>query len=255
VRATVRHARARIAESIPADGFDAHRYISHVKFDRSVIERLEICNVTSAATLSIVRASAVDGSTGTTSSLDFLPLSEKRWQKLADCGPVAVYQNLRAMPRAWFVREVTTLSESALMGAIRSGRLPSGEPFEPGETALRETETPRLSSGRSADAHVSVARYEPQLITLETHNAVPGLLVLSEVFYSGWRARIDDARADIYRVDGSLRGIPVPAGDHRVVLTYLPASFRNGLLLTGTALFLLCAGLLVSRRRLLFRRA
>src|SRR4029453_12173394 len=102
VKATIRHRRARIAESLPAEGFQAHRYISLIEFDRSVIVRLEISYARPDATLSIVRASLLDSSTGSARSLDFLPLPEGRWRKLEDLGPVSVYQNLKALPTAGF---------------------------------------------------------------------------------------------------------------------------------------------------------
>jgi hypothetical protein len=251
VKATIRHRRARVAESLPAEGFEAHRYISLIEFDRSVIERLEIIYARPDATLSIVRASLLDSATSSARSLDFLPLPEDRWRKLADRGPVSVYQNLKALPRAWFTGSILALPQTAVMSAITSGKLPSGEPFEPSETALLEGDGRSMSpvAGRSADARVSIMRHEPQHITLETHNAEPGFLVLSEIYYGGWRARIDGAKADIYRTDQTLRGIRVPPGDHRIELSYLPASFRNGLLCASAGLLLLCAGAFLSRRR------
>src|SRR5262249_1598726 len=120
VQTTIRHRRARIAESVPAEGFEAHRYISRIEFDRVPVERLEISCAPSHATLAIVRASLIDSLTNSARSLDLLPLSETRWQKLEDCGPVAVYRNLKWMPRAWFVRQVMALPESELMSAITS---------------------------------------------------------------------------------------------------------------------------------------
>ena len=257
MKATIRHRRARIAESLPAEGFEAHRYISLIEFDRSVIERLEISYARPDATLSIVRASLMDSSTGSARSLDFLPLPEGRWRKLEDRGPVSVYQNLKALPRAWSVSRVLPLTQTAVMSAIISGKLTSGEPFEPSETALLEGDGRSMSpaAGRSADARVSITRYEPQHITLQTHNAEPGFLVLSEIYYGGWRARIDGAKADIYRTDHTLRGIRVPPGDHRIELSYLPASFRTGLLCASAGLLLLCAGAFLSRRRGVFRTA
>jgi hypothetical protein len=155
-----------------------------------------------------------------------------------------VYQNLKVLPRAWFVGSILALPQAAVMSAVISGRLPSGEPFEPSETALLEGDGQSTipTSGRSADARVSITRYEPQHITLQTHNAEAGFLVLSEIYYGGWRARIDGAKADIYRTDHTLRGIRVPPGDHRIELSYLPASFRTGLLCASAGLLLLCAG-------------
>jgi uncharacterized membrane protein YfhO len=40
---------------------------------------------------------------------------------------------------------------------------------------------------------------------------------------------------EIWKVDGGLRGIVVPAGDNLVTLTYAPSSFRLGAILTAIA--------------------
>ena len=62
-----------------------------------------------------------------------------------------------------------------------------------------------------------------------------GLLVLSENYYPGWHATVDGQSSPIYRVDSGLRGLVVPRGHSRVVLSYAPASFYWGALLTSAA--------------------
>ena len=62
-----------------------------------------------------------------------------------------------------------------------------------------------------------------------------GSWLLSENYYPGWRATIDDQTAPIYRVDSGLRGLVVPRGHSRVVLRYAPASVYWGGLLTAMA--------------------
>ena len=70
---------------------------------------------------------------------------------------------------------------------------------------------------------------------LEVDAKSRGLLVLSENYYPGWRATIDGQSAPIYRVDSGLRGLIVPRGHSRVVLSYAPASVYWGGLLTSVA--------------------
>ena len=77
----------------------------------------------------------------------------------------------------------------------------------------------------------------------------PGLLVLAEVYYPGWKAWVDDAPADVLRVNHTLRGVAVPAGARRVRFVYEPASVRNGVRVTAiTALVLLVFGVAARRR-------
>jgi uncharacterized membrane protein YfhO len=78
---------------------------------------------------------------------------------------------------------------------------------------------------------------------LQTASAEPSILVLSENYYPGWRVYLDDQATDVLRVDYNLRGVRVPAGQHRVSFVYRPNSFLMGGVvsaLTLIALFVIC---------------
>ena len=89
---------------------------------------------------------------------------------------------------------------------------------------------------------MKVTRYEPQRIELQTRNAQPGFLVLSEIYYRGWEAWIDGRRAPVERVNYALRGLAVPAGDHRIEFVFRAHSFRNGAAWSLVGVLLLLAG-------------
>jgi len=72
--------------------------------------------------------------------------------------------------------------------------------------------------------------------TLLVSTVRPGLLVLSEVDYPGWRATIDGASTRIYRVDGIVRGVYVPTGRHVVQFTFVPPGLSAGENLAARAL-------------------
>ena len=56
----------------------------------------------------------------------------------------------------------------------------------------------------------------------------PGLLVLSDAYYPGWRATVDGEAAPIYPTNVLFRGVPIPAGEHTVVFTYAPSGWLLG---------------------------
>ena len=80
------------------------------------------------------------------------------------------------------------------------------------------------------------------MVDVKVHADVPALLVLSDLFYPGWRATVNGRPADILKVDGGLRGILVSGGDSAVSMHYKPWSFRIGLALSVASF--LCAGFL-----------
>ena len=61
---------------------------------------------------------------------------------------------------------------------------------------------------------------------------VSGLVILADTFYPGWRLAIDGVPAPILQANHLMRGAAVKSGVHRLVYTYEPDSFRDGLRLT-----------------------
>lgn len=174
----------------------------------------------------------------------------ERWRKLESFGTVELYQNLRVMPRAWFVRQIRVMPGDDVLRTIREGIDRDGKPFDPAESALLESEeTSSLPPDFSdaAGAEVTVTRYEPQRIELKTSNSRPGFLVTSEVWFPGWEARVDGGRTHIYRTDYTLRGVAVPAGEHRVEFVFTSPSFHVGLVCSAIGLLVLLVGAYFAR--------
>jgi len=85
-------------------------------------------------------------------------------------------------------------------------------------------------------------------LLLEGRASRPGLLVVAEQFDPGWRARVDGKPARIHTADHLFMGVPLPAGNHQVELTYAPDSFRVGFF--GSLLGVAClAAFLCARGR------
>lgn len=255
VRASAQHRRAPVIESFPAEAsaFAGHRYLARLTFDRAEITNVELTYLLTQAELLIVRATLFDSVTKLALALDRPPLAPERWRLLENFGAVDLYENLRALPRAWFVSSALQLPRAEVLRAIKTGQLPNGAPFAAAEVALLEAEDaggralPAL--GRATDAEVEVVNYEPQRINLTTRNSQTGFLVLSEIFYLGWEARIDGVVTPVERADYTLRGIVVPPGAHRVEFTFRAPSFRAGALGCALGLLTLLAGGLAVRRK------
>lgn len=158
---------------------------------------------------------------------------------------VTVFENERALPRAWLVERVVPMQDGDAIRAVKSSRLPDGGPFDPRSMAVVDVSTPvpaaRFTPGQS---EVRVDRIGDGDIGIRVSSAGGGFLVLSENAYPGWHARVDGAEAPIYRADVTLQGIVVPAGVHRVTFTMESRSLRTGMIVSGAAA-LICLGLLI----------
>ena len=88
----------------------------------------------------------------------------------------------------------------------------------------------------------------PNQLQIAAELDAPGYLVLSDIFYPGWSARIKTADLPILPADFSLRAIPLPAGKHQVQLSYEPPGFKIGRIITITTLAIILILLLMPLR-------
>ena len=257
MRATIKHERAQVVESWPVDDtageFQGHRYLANFSFERAEIEKVAMEYVNPDAEITIVRASLHDSASGASTPLDAQSLALERWQKLASFGSVDLYRNLKAMPRAWFVSRVETMPDAEMLNAIRAGKFRDGRPFDPAQVALLDEQSCEgckivlPHSDISSPAEASVVGYEPRRIEVRTRSSQERFLVLSEVYSPGWVARIDGVETKVYQANYVLRGLVVPAGEHKVELVYAPTSFRLGAVCSGLGALLLLASYLTVR--------
>lgn len=126
--------------------------------------------------------------------------------------------------------------------------------FDPQKQVLLEKEAPghTLPQPKTADSgQVTITEYHPNRIELEAVSQTNTYLVLSELFYPGWHAYIDNKEVPILKADFLLRAIPLTAGRHSIVFTYRPMSFIVGAAISLTTLLLtICALLFGGIRKL-----
>ncbi|MEK7783994.1 MAG: hypothetical protein AAB658_01045, partial [Chloroflexota bacterium] len=77
----------------------------------------------------------------------------------------------------------------------------------------------------------TVTYWSPNQIVIATTG--PGHVVLSEVWYPGWVARVDGVPAEVERA-GPFRAVTVNEGEHEIVFEFRPAALYWGLALSVT---------------------
>ncbi len=183
-----------------------------------------------------------------------------RWRELAERSPIKpysdyrVFENLRALPRVWLTGHAKTAYEGDQLKLIR-GQIADPE-FDPRTTALVDHETaaklePSLfQTSTTADAGTaSILSRTPTNLSIEVQANQSSLLVLSEMFYPGWKARLDGRDVDLWRVDYNLRGVSVPSGRHLVEFRYAPMSINLGAAISLMTALGLLAILVWERKR------
>ncbi len=166
-----------------------------------------------------------------------------------------VLENRDVPPRAWLVGETEAAPDPPAAWARlrdpafdlrRAALLYDPLPFDP------------VPIDSASTARVEMQSWSLHEIVLHVETDAPRLLVLSEVFYpAGWEATVGGEEAPILQVDHMLRGVPVQAGAHEVVLRFDPPRHRIGVavgaastaLVYGGALVLLAMGWRRTRRK------
>lgn len=146
-------------------------------------------------------------------------------------------RNPSALPRAFVPRRVESVPDDEQ----RLAKLGAPD-FKPAEVAYVETgvELPAPARGQA-----TVIAEKPLEVTLSLAMETPGLVVLTDAWDKGWRARLNGEPVPILRVDHALRGVVVPKGPGILRFSYEPSSFTRGLVLFALALAVL-AGLLLA---------
>ncbi|HSE21920.1 MAG TPA: YfhO family protein [Pyrinomonadaceae bacterium] len=261
----IRHQRAPVAMNYqvedPEGNYQGHTYVTGFDLhERATVTGGEITVESSPDApdlqLTVFRMSLVDNTSGVTLPLTRQMLgpptsitaegketrgtaasSETRWTLKAQTTEVDIYENARALPRAWLTTRTTSLTSAQTLETIRSDRLPDGSSWDPARTVLVEPEVDVSVSATNGNAQVTL--YEPNQIKVNTETNGDAILVLSENHYPGWRAYVDGNKVEVLRVNYNLRGVLVPAGKHDVKFVYFPKSVLLGFLVTGVVAVLL----------------
>jgi uncharacterized membrane protein YfhO len=157
----------------------------------------------------------------------------------------SVFENYDVLPRAFLLHSAQVLDDAQTLARLRAYT------FDPRETALLSTGTPLddNSPWQGDDESVEMVTYQPERVELAVTAQRPGYVILTDTWYPGWTARLDDMPTTIYRTDYAFRSIKIDAGTHKVEFEYSPASFYAGSAISIITLILLVIGALAVAKK------
>jgi hypothetical protein len=145
---------------------------------------------------------------------------------------IDVYLNTKALPRAQLIdRAMIVHSGEEAWQAIHAAN------FDPAQEATIENGV-ELSGGenQSGDRALAFVSSANDRVELIAKTASPAYLVLSDVYYPGWTATIDNQPATLYPANFAFRAVLVPPGEHRVTFTFEPVTWHVGLIVSALTL-------------------
>lgn len=155
-----------------------------------------------------------------------LPLGRNPYRMVGKWGDLNVLENPNVYPRAFFVSSVKPVSS---FSAARNLLWRTIDPFDARHVALVDAPASELPA-RVSEGTVRSLTYTPNQAHLGVSCPDICYLVLSDLYYPGWKAAIDGKSAPIHLTDAMVRGIVVPAGEHQIELVYHPRSLRFAML-------------------------
>jgi uncharacterized membrane protein YfhO len=75
------------------------------------------------------------------------------------------------------------------------------------------------------------------------------VLVLNDAYYTGWSAAVDGQPVPLLPANVAVRGVRLPAGNHRVTFTYRTPGLRLGALISLVTLGVLGLAVFAERAR------
>jgi len=147
--------------------------------------------------------------------------------------PSWLYRLNRTVPRTYIVPKA--IGEKDPVKIL--DRLSSVD-FDPLKQVILERPLP-IVADENFHSQAKIVRYNNHHVTIQASLSNPGVLVLADSFYPGWKVFVDGEEREVLRANYFFRGVFLPPGDHQVVFRYEPASFYYGAVISLLTLFLL----------------
>jgi hypothetical protein len=158
---------------------------------------------------------------------------------------VDLWRNDEAFPRGFVV-----YGARVAHGDEAEARALADPSFKPDRVAIVDRDLGLPESSDAVATPISALYRDSSLdLAVEVVTTRPGVLVLGEVWYPGWRLLLDGKPAELLRVDYALRGVQLPAGQHTVAMAIENTPLAYGAALSLTALALLAGLARVARSR------
>jgi hypothetical protein len=196
--------------------------------ERMSVSGIEVRYLLDKGTLEVRGGALLDETTGAQTAL--LPVAGLH---TIHSGDVKIYENTECLPRAFLVHDFVVADDQTLLPALRAADLRTQAVLTEPPMGLTPT---GVSQDQAAADSTELVEDHPERVTVRVNAASPGLLVLADSFYPGWKARVDGQSARILRANHMFRAVAVPAGQHAVTFTYQPSSYSRGRAVTFASL-------------------
>jgi hypothetical protein len=161
-----------------------------------------------------------------------VPLDWDKFVPVFDRDPeINVYLNTQALPRAILVHQATAVpdQESAFVQIQDPSFDPASSVVVEGGKSLQGSNGAGGKKQEAGSESLDITAYHPNAIHLTAQTSAEAYLVLSEVYYPGWRAYVNGRPEPVLRANYAFRAVYLEPGYHEVRLVFEPTSWKVGL--------------------------
>ena len=144
-------------------------------------------------------------------------------QIFAGSSGIKVYWQPNAFPRAWVVHHVKRIEYQNQLNWYVANRLDLLH-----SEGLMYDAPPSVAPCANGQDDVQLREDQGSRVGISARPACAGMVVVSDTYYPGWSAWVDGKASPIYAVDGAMRGVVVPAGQHLITMRYRPPVVYEG---------------------------
>lgn len=172
--------------------------------------------------------------------LAFLIVSNSNSSHVFSYNNINIVENKDAFPRAYLVDKYQIVQKDEAVNFLKNN-----PDFDLRHDVLLEEQLPDYISSQlqneTNDQSATITSYVENNVKISTHDSSGSLLILTDVYYPGWKAFVDGKETSIYRADGLVRSVFVPSGVHTIEFSYVPESF-----IMGVEISLITASIMIS---------
>lgn len=166
-------------------------------------------------------------------------LIQHNWGLVYDKG-IYIYKNKSAFSRAFFVPEAIFLAQEEevfnTVGAMNFD--PRNQVILLCKDAEDRIQPSQRHNGTDGDRRqekadsqpvVKITDYSPHSVSIKADTDREGWIVLTDNYYPGWKAYVNNHETKIYRADHAFRAVKIKSGTSKIDFVYDPLSLKAGI--------------------------
>jgi len=164
-------------------------------------------------------------------------------------GNTKAVENPNNLGVAWFVEKIIFEEnpDSIYMNLLK---------FDLKQTAIIENKNIDIISypNERRISQIELLKNKPHEKIYSIESNKPGFVVFSEMFYPGWKAKINNKEVNVYKVNFILRGLFVQKGNNKVKFYFEPSSIKYGSLFQIVSIIVFVALIFYSSNKIILSK-